>query len=334
MQERRTTIRIPHPCRILYCASEDLLLRDGSLVNVSEQGAGLLVRESHRHGDQVTISFDLPGQVEPVTATGTVRWASRRNRQWHPVGLEWLPLEEALRERFRQFSQQSAEARATVKAAKAPFLRRAVLITWLVSGTFAALVLFGWVRTLRRENRRLTETVDQRTKLVSQLSREGDRLKQELGMAKTSLSETAEEVARLDEQAQHLGRQVGQLTQDVQHFERSYQQVYEDREQLMQRVLDLEQQRIAFAKRFSSVEGLQAALREAIHTRRELRKSQRLLFRKARRTAEQQRWIRGNRGYLFRDGRWVSEGAATQPSMQIRVHDPESLPTESSTTPQ
>lgn len=337
MQERRTTIRVPHSGRILYCASEDLLLRDGSLVNVSEQGAGLLVHESHRHGDQVTISFDLPGQVEPVTATGTVRWSSRRiRRQWHPIGLEWLPLEEALRERFHQFSQQSAEAMATVKAAKAPFLRWAVLSTWLVSGTVAALVLFGWVRALRWENRRLTETVHQRTTLAIQLSREGDQLKQELGVAKTSLTETAAEVDRLDEQAQHLGRQVGQLTQDVQHFERSYQKVYEDREQLMQRVLDLEQERMVFAKRFSSVEELQAALREAIHTRRELRTSQRLLFRQTRRATEQQQWMRGNRGYLLRDGRWVGTGATTspQPTMQIRVRDPEALPTDTATTPQ
>ena len=336
MQERRTTIRVPLNCRILYCASEDLLLRDGSLINVSERGAELLVRETHRQGDQVTVSFDLPGHIEPVTATGMVRWSGQRaaNRHWHAAGLEWLPLEEALRERFHQFSQRSSETLTTVQATKASSLKRAVLATWVIGVGLAVLVLLGLVRSLRQENRRLTETVQQRTILVRQLSHDGDRLKRELGVAKTSLSQTAAEVVRLDEQAQQFGRQVGQLTHDVQRFERSYTKVYEDREQLMRRVLDLEQERMSVAKRFSSVEGLQAALREAIQARRELRNAQRRLFRQARRSAGQDLAVAGNRGYILRDGHWVRDGSTTlpQPVMQIRVHDPEALPT--GTTPQ
>ena len=331
MQERRTTIRVPHSCRILYCASEDLLLRDGSLLNVSERGAELLVRETHRDGDQVTVSFDLPGHAEPVTATGVVRWSRQRpiNRRWHAAGVEWLPLEEVLRERFHQFSQRSSSTLTPSQARTASSLKDTALITWGISGLLAIFVLVGSVSSLRKENGELMETVEQRTTLVRQLSRDGDRLKRELGATKTALSETAMEVVHLNDQAQQLGQQVGQLTQDIQRFERSYTNVYEDRQQLMQRVLDLEQERASLSKRFSTVEGLQTALREAVQARRRLRKTQHRLFRQARRTVTEDRLLTGNQGFLLRNGQWVKdESVPTQSSIHIRVHDPETLPTE------
>ena len=112
-----------------------------------------------------------------------------------------------------------------------------------------------------------------------------------------------------------------QLTLDVQRAEESFTRVRAEREALMQRVLDLEQERLQLTQRLSSIPDLQLAIREAIAARREARRVQRRLRVQAKREAEYQRTQTGNHGYFIRDGR-ATVGRST---IWIRVHDPSAL---------
>ena len=102
MQERRSTIRIEYPARAQYCPSEDLIPRDGRMTNLSERGANLLARETHRLGERITVSFPLPEEEEPLTVTGVVRWSdpTAQRGRWHATGIEWLPLGETASHRL------------------------------------------------------------------------------------------------------------------------------------------------------------------------------------------------------------------------------------------
>src|SRR3989338_4726715 len=113
MQERRTTIRVDRLCRAQYCPADDLIPRDGRLTNLSERGAGLLAHETHRLGARLTVSFSLPEEEEPLTATGVVHWSDARARhgQWYPLGLEWLPMEETARHRLYTFLSRRTQDR-------------------------------------------------------------------------------------------------------------------------------------------------------------------------------------------------------------------------------
>ena len=322
MQERRTTIRLSHRSPAQQCSSEDLLPQDGYLINISERGAGLLARQAYRDGERVTVSFALPGEREPLTATGVVRWSApstTRNR-WNPSGLEWLPFEEPTRDRLHRSLQRMTRAafpRAVPKSRVSA--QRAVLFTGIAGGLLIALLLSFWVRSLRQENRALATAVAQRNGIISQLEGEEARRTLELDTARANLAATASEVARLDQQTQNFGAALGQLNEDMERFQQSYVQVRGEREQLMQRVLDLEQERASLAKRLSSVEELRLAIREAIDTRKDTQHAQRLLLVRAKQEAGQRRMADGNRGFLIRDGR-PTAGRAT---LWIRVHEPE-----------
>lgn len=327
MQERRTIIRTQHTCRMQYCPAEDLELRDGRLVNVSERGVGLLAREQHRNGELVTIGFSLPGDGETLTATGTVRWSDPPNRQgrWHSIGLEWLPLEDTTRQRLQQFLDHSARAsippleRRSFASLAWDILSKLLIVMGVIGALFAAFFLYLWIRSLQLENHQLERVVEQRDTVIEQLEQEETRLTFELETSRTHLADTTAEVARLDQQAQSIGQEAERLSQDVGRFQQSYLQVREEREQLMQRVLDLEQERAELAKRLSSIETLRLAIREAIEMRKEAQQEQRLLVLKARRAADDQRLAVGNKGYLVRDGRSTVGGS----TVFIRVHEPE-----------
>jgi len=302
MQERRTTIRVRHVCRAAYCPGEDLLPREGRLTTLSERGAGILVRDPHREGERLTVNVPLPEEPDPLTVTGVVRWSSEPipNSGWHPLGLEWLPMEESARHRLQQFlhlrarASLSYEERAVLanKRARDLVLRRSGIIAG-VSLLFAGLL---WGFSLRGDNQALLTTIHQRDGTITQLKRQEGLLQQELGITKKSLAATTEEIARLDQQAQFLGQAVEELHQDVEHAHASLGEIHEEREHLMQRVLDLTQERTYWMKRVESAQRAQA-IQEAIDARRgEV----------------------GNQGYVVRENT-----PEASPTLWIRVHDPQ-----------
>ena len=321
MQERRSTIRVNHQCRTQYCSSEDLIPCDGRITDVSERGAGLLVREPHRNGEMVTVGFSLPGERSALTATGVVRWSDMLQKGgWHPIGVDWLQVEEATKNRLQRFiaSATPPKPHATVPKVgrNTQTALRTIGITLLV---LLVAVISLWVRSLQWENRQLQAIVEQRNRVINQLGHEEMQLKLTLATAQQHLLETASEVARLDQVAQGFGRQVEQLTGEVGRVQKSYEQIREEREELMQRVLDLETERMLLMWRLSSIDELRLAIREAIDTRRSERQAHWLAFLQTQRVADEQELAKGNQGYLIRNGR-PTIGNST---VFIRVHDPE-----------
>ena len=325
MQERRTTIRVAHRCRAQYCTAQDLLPRDGWITNVSERGAGLLTREAHRSGEQLTVTFSLPGADDLVTATGEVRWSDQPpKRRWYPVGLEWFPLEETAGNRLKTFlaaSAKSSSARTHLTVRRFPRWTGIILIAQLGAAMLIGSLVSRWVQSLRQENQQLQAELQQRNLLISTLEQDEAQLQEELEATKARFVATTEEVARLDQQAKWLEMEVQRLGQDVERFQGSYVQVREEREALMQRVLDLEQERTALTRRLSSVSELRRAIREAVDARNQTAQAQRRRIIEAKREASRQGSLTGNRGYLLRKGRSTA-GTAT---MWIRVHEPEPL---------
>ena len=321
MEERRNTIRLNHQGRTQYCSSEDLIPRDGRVTNVSEQGAGLLLREPHRNGEMVTVGFSLPGERAALTATGVVRWAHEPMKGgWHPIGAEWLQLEETTKNRLQQFIASAPRPRAKAAAPKLGRNTRTIFLTvGAVVLTAAAAIAALWVRSLQWENRQLQAIVEQRNMVISQLAQEETQLKGDLVTAQQHLADTANEVARLDQVAQGFSQQVAQLSGDVNRVQQSYDQVRQEREELLQRVLDLETERMLLMRRLSSIDDLRLAIREAIETRKSERQAHWLSLIRAQRMTDAQELVNGNRGYLVRDGR-PTMGNAT---VFIRVHDPE-----------
>lgn len=337
MQERRTTIRINHACRAQYCATEDLLPRDGRIANVSERGVNVLLREPHKEGEQVTVSFSLPGADDTVTATGSVRWsAPSRKGRWYPVGLEWLPLEETTRNRLQAFLRTQAQvaparAAAGTRAAaheRSPY-RWIVLVAWLAIVGVASAVAYSWVTRLQEEARQLEAEVAQRNVLIAELTEREQRLakrekwlQRELNTTKTHLATAAQEVARLDEQAQHLSGEAQRLNQEVELFQQSYVQVQEERARLIQEVMRLEQEKLQLSRRLSSLPELQLAIREAIESRKKARVEARNVRIQRLRSVDLIIRKGDNQGYVIRDGR-PTIGLSAGSTLSIRVHEPE-----------
>ncbi len=333
MQERRTTIRIEHACRAQYCPADDLLPRDGRLLNLSERGAGLLVREPRRQGEQVTVSFSFPGDAEATTATGTVRWSEPElgGGGWHRAGIQWLPLEEIARNRLHRFLYQQtrpAQRRPGDKRGwRIPGGRWAAAAGWggIAILVLASALLFRQIQALQGQNTQLGVAVAQRNSVIKQLNDRTSSLQTQLTTTRGYLAETAGEVARLDQHAQVLGGQVSALSQDVERFQRAYTNVQEQREALIHHVIDLEQERLILSRRLVSSQEVSMVVQEAVNDRRRAKESQlRLELRQKREAADHE--LNGNEGYVIRDGR-PTIGRST---VWIRVYDPEAT---SSTAP-
>lgn len=342
MQERRTTVRTHHTCRAQYCASDDLLPRDGRVANVSERGIGLLCREPHREGEQVTVSFSLPGAEDGFTATGLVRWSSAtRQGRWYPAGLEWLPLEDTTRNRLHSFlygkPQQPAAKPAPPASVRLTILTR---VLWIAAGLALAGTVSFWVTNLQKQARELEREVAQRNAIITQLRQKERRLaaretwlSQELDVARTHLQVAAGEVSRLDEYAQQLSQDASRLNQEVQMFQQSYDQVQQERAVLVKEVMDLEQQKLELAKRLSSVPDLQMAIREAINARRRAEAEQRRLRMPLRALTDIEIRPEDNQGYLVRDGQPTGARPAKS-TMWIKVHEPTAAPKPAAPAPE
>ena len=213
MQERRATVRTTYCRRTEYCPSEDLIPRDGRIVNLSERGLGLWTGEAHPQGERMTVSFSIPGEDEPVTLTGVVRWSEAGpSRRWYPVGLEWFPLEETIRYRLRTFLSDSAQP-VGGSATRQGLIQRVSV----VFGVFAGFGIALWVGVLQQENRQLATAIEQRNAMIRQLEHR-EQLWDELTSAKTSLVRSTQDVAQLDQQVGELVQTMGQLNQQVGRF--------------------------------------------------------------------------------------------------------------------
>ena len=331
MQERRTTIRVPYACRAQLCQAEDFLPRDGRLFNLSERGAGVLTRSVPKSGERLTVSFALPGEGEPLIATGVVRWSDGESpRRWHALGMEWLPLDEGTRSRLHHFiyaATQQPLREAPARSAGSwirPAVRRALIILALIGTAITGGVLYLWVLSLQRETRTLTATVSQREAMIGSLQQHRARLTSELGEAKASLAVAAGEAARLDQQARQLGANVGHLTDEAQQMQQAYSQVSDERDHLTQRVLALEQERASFQQRLSSVDELRLAIQEAVEARRQASAVQRQVAWQERRASDLQWLAHGNQGYLVRQGKsTLVQPAGSGGGIRIRVLEPE-----------
>lgn len=311
MQERRTTIRVPRECRIQYCSSSDLLPRDGYLMNLSEQGASILMREPHAQQEQVTISFSLPGEGEPVTATGLVRWSAPKGwkSRWHASGLSWLPLEESARYRLHRWIYAGTQ-HAGMRPPSRASLKRALRTVALTAATALGLLGVLWAILLSQENRGLHHEVQRRTMTIVRLEQQGEQLRGALDAANTSLTATVTDISRLEQQAALVEGQVDAFRKELERLQGLYEQTRSDREQLMQRVMELDRERQVLSEQLGSKSSaqLQSAMEQAItHV---------IAQRQASSTA------RGNRGYLLRDGHRSPRSGA---GPWIWVHEPEAM---------
>ncbi len=326
MQERRTTIRVPHRSRIQYCPSEDLLPRDGELSDLSERGVGLLTSESHPAGESITITLSLPAAEDSMTATGVVRGSAAPTGPWqrHRVGLEWTPLAHTTHQRLHAFLSTATRATAPSfgpwQVIRQGWARHQLgLVIGMMGGVAFLVAGSWWMYVLRQENQQLQMAIHQRNETMHQLAQRDAVLQQELRLAKTHLASTSEEVARLDYEAQQMERGMQQLTHDVAQFQQSYGQIKEERNRLAQQVLSLEQQRASSPSLFVSSRELRRVVRETLAAHRKAKRQLRL---KGFRAIEPQRSSADNGGYVVWDGRPTTNTS----TMWIRVHDPESLP--------
>ena len=325
MQERRATIRHAHQCPVTYCPTEDLLARDGLLMNLSERGAGLRLHETHQPEERVAVSVPLPGADEPVTLTGSVRWSEppARLRRWYAVGVEWLPPEASVLERVRSFLHTLGPPSASQAATKRSPMVRAMLQGTIVAGIIVGVLLvtlyLSWVRALQWENRQLVSDVRKRDVVIANLEQDGVRLQHELASAKSDLAVTASAVSQLDTRAKQLTGDIQQLNTAVDHVQQSYLQVRQERGRLMERVMQLEQERARLASRLASVPVLRLAIRDAVEARRQAQAEQRRRLLQLQQAADRRRLAQGNRGYLLRDGR----PTASPSTVWIHVHQPE-----------
>ncbi len=324
MQERRSILRTPYACRIQYCSAEDFLPRDGQLVNMSERGAGILIREAPHEGDRLTLNVPIAGEEESFTATGVIRWSGTRpsKGRWYPAGLEWLPLEEATRQRLHDFLQRqnrqepARKSRSTVRltlSLKPTIIIGTILIPLAIVGAFLA----SSFRSLSTENQQLQGAIAQRNVMIAHLQQKERTLQAQLSEAKTQLVSSVAEVDRLDVHTQRLASDVARLTSDVEQVQQSYRQLQEEREALMQRVLDLEQERLILSRHLVSLPHLRLAIREAIEYRKDTQRDAWRRRIESTRAASRQASGPGNRGYLIWQGR-PTAGATTV----IRVHEP------------
>jgi hypothetical protein len=320
MQERRTTIRVAHASRAQYCPSTDLTPRDGRLTSLSERGLSLLTREAHEAGEQITVSFSLPGEPSPLTATGIVRWSNAPppGARWHAAGLSWVPMDDAARSQLHRFLYRyagtpSAKPRLKPSGRRAKARRLAAAFAAAIAAA-VLIALSARVASLQQDKRRLETALVTRDSTILQLGRSNARMSDELRTTKTYLAETSSEVDHLAQQAAALGEQARKFHDDLHRFRNAYQGAEVERGELLQRVLDLQQERDLQAQRSIPTQELMVAIRDAIAVRTSPANRKRF--------GDKYVAVGDNQGYLVRDGGGTSPKPST---VWVRVHDPEAV---------
>ena len=315
------------------------------MVNLSARGAGLFAREAQRDGERVTVTFPLSEAQDLLTATGVVRWSNshRRGTRRYPAGLEWLPLEDSTRRRLETFVRQrislsslGAGQRAARPSSPASlFFREGWPRVGVMLGLVPMVLCVVWAFSLQWENHQLSTTIQQRNTAIQRLAQREGVLTRELGATQTRLSQTTEEIAQLDQQSHHLEGTLAALSQDVTRIQHSFVQTSAERDALIQRTLELEQDRLhseqerahleqeraQLAAQLSSIPGLRLAIHDAMKVHREAQWAQRRLELAARRQIDHQIGPSDNRGYVVLEGHPMMISSP----VWIRVHEPDTF---------
>lgn len=316
MQERRTSIRVPHAVAAQYCPSDDLLPRDGKLQDVSERGSRFLAREPRKLGDRITVTFPLGEEDEPLTVTGEVRWSAPSGR-WCATGLEWLTLDPAARYRLHSFLHaraQQAQAKRTVWGRPQAGPASGARLAGIAAGTVVVTALAFAAWSLHQTNAQLDAALEQRDAVIDQMEQRAAQLTTTLGAAHADLERATVEVARLDAQAQSLQTGAQELTSEIQRFQIAYAKTQRERSGLIDQILLLEQERMELSRRLSSLPELRLAIRDAIQARM---RDDRLRPRARWASDESSEW--GNRGYIVLNAQAATPAAS---GLSITVHDP------------
>lgn len=236
MQERRTTVRCPCPGNAQYCAEDGGSPRDGRIVDVSERGLGVLLRESHNIGERLTVSFTLPGENQSITTTGTVCWSHEapNRRRWHAVGLEWLPLQETDRFRVDTFLRERAPApSSTGRQSLSPSRKNVPSIPWEavgILGLISACVLLLLSVILQLENSQLGDMVHRRNALITRMDQDSSRIGQALLRTRGELDGTMVTVSVLEDKSDRLEDRLHMLSEELERYQSAYANLREERE--------------------------------------------------------------------------------------------------------
>ncbi len=277
MQEKRNNIRYTHTDRAQYCPANDLLPRDGRITDVSERGVCLLVQEPHKEGERVTVSFSLPENEDPLTATGVTRWTSAKpvHGRWFPMGIEWLPFEETTRERMRAYLKQrepdpapAPERKRRSRMDETP-LDRMIPSALAIFGLIASVLLAVWSRHLQQQTHLLALMVRERNAAIGALEGQAVELKGNLEQTRAGLALTLDEVARLDRQGEYFATQVDKLGDNLESIRVEYARLRDDyaqmtleRAELVRQMKASDQERNELTRRLTSVPDLRQALRD------------------------------------------------------------------------
>lgn len=338
MQERRMTVRAAFQTRAQYCAAEDLLPCDGRLINISERGAGLQAREARKTGEQVTVSFSLPGSADAMTTTGLVRWSSPASKsKWHTAGLEWLPLEEGSRNRLHGFLRgQPPGTMLTAAPTTAAAAGKKIYYSWVAMAALFivfASVMSWHLNSIQQRTEKLEWGLQQRSAVIGVLKDREQRmakretwLRQELVTAKQQLAIAGGEMTRLNEQARSVSADAQRLRQEVDYFQQSYTKAQQERSGLIQEVMGLEQERLKLVGKLSSLPELQRAIREAIELRKQEKRSDGVSWIRLPMApgtiADKEISPEDNQGFIIRDGRLFGRRGS---GMSIKVLEPEAI---------
>ncbi len=262
MQERRTTIRCESLQRAQYCSFSDLTPRDGRLTDLTERGLGLMAHEPHQPGERLTVSFTLPGEEDPLTTTGVVRWASQNavQKRWFPLGLEWFPLEETARFRLETFLGKQIQRRAeqgvpenTVTVAEPASTSQATI--WggvaLVSAAIAV-AFFSRAQILQQEHAQLADALSRRDVLISGLGDTQERASQQLETATTQLSAGLQQLNALQQRNRELAGEARRLGGELEHYQAGYTTLREERQDLILQLLSTERDRVRLVEQLAT----------------------------------------------------------------------------------
>lgn len=327
MEERRGKVRLSCLLRARYSPAGSQPFHEARVTDLSERGAGLLVRQSLRPGDHLQLDLELPSEETPLGMTGLVRWIQGDSSEvrWTSAGVEFINLDETQRYRLGTFLSEQLQktltrarlghpvALATSPTTTAPWRRAA---TWL--GALAILTAIVWMVVLQQENVRLGSVLKERNVMIAQLESHQYELTQALQETNTELTQTTAEVESLRQQTEMLESGLQQLGRDFETLQESYQRLSWERTQLLAQVEGLEQQRADVQRMLSNIPSLRKALHDAFRRRRDEQLAQRRLTIQALYNADYESLKRGNRGYLVRDGQ-----PTTGSTLRIRVHDPQ-----------
>lgn len=335
MRERRTTVRINCFLPAQYHPLETTPALSGLVTDVSVEGLRLLAGQPLEEGQQIKVGVALPDheRAEPLDVQGVVRWRAPDGQDGYPTGLEFEQLDETSRFRLHSFIAQRTEALQQAGRGRRADARKsswihALTIGWpLVLGLIAAGGCL-WILSLRREQERLQQALEERAAVVTHLQAQQGRLQQELDQTRAAASLMGIDTRQLEHQRREFGQEIARLGTNLNALNQEFATLQTERDALKQWVQALEQQQRILEQRLSSVPELRKALRQAYIRQSRQRRAEWRRWMAAFRRAPSQDDVgqAGNRGYLVRNGQPTAPSTSSVP-LSVRVLTPESAPT-------